>query len=740
MEWDVRGFRGVAILDGNGCRRRRKGNIFTEGVPCETFASEILPIALSPEGEKRYRSPVNPFIRILLFVFFGTARMQAIELHVATNGSDRNSGTAKKPFETLIRARETARRLKSSKPQEPITIVVHRGTYFQKSSFALTTEDSGSAQSPITWKAAPGEEVHLSGGPAITAKAFGLVKDKNILARLDPAAAAKVVQLNLRSFTSEKIPELPDKFRGAPVAPELFFNGQRMTIARWPNKGWATISKIIDSGSVPREGDTANRPGIFEYSDPRPSRWNVDQGVWLQGYYAYDWYDETIKVKSIDRERRQISLVGAALYGVKQGNPSPRRFRALNLLEELDEPGEFYTDPTSGILYFWPPSELKSAQISLSLLNAPVLILTNVEHVTLEGFIVEASLTLGIVVSGGNSDRIVNCVVQNTRELGIKVSGGSGHLVENCNIHDTGTGGLVLEGGDRTTLTPAGHAALNNHIWQFSKHQFTAAYGLTLGGVGNRAAHNVLHDAPHQAIFINGNDHVFEFNSISNVVMETDDAGALYKGRNPSCRGNIIRYNFWKDIGSPMGHGTAAIYFDDGDGGDLVFGNIFQRCGYPGAGSFGTIFSHGGHSIRAENNIFIDCPRSLGSAPWHDQLWKETIDGGHDCDFQTKLLKEVDITNPPYTTRYPELVGFMNPQPGQPRISFARNNVFVQSGEDPTGNWQSEENWSTQNDPGFVDAAVGNFTLREDSEVFKRLPHFKPIPVEEIGCARQQTR
>jgi hypothetical protein len=184
-----------------------------------------------------------------------------------------------------------------------------------------------------------------------------------------------------------------------------------------------------------------------------------------------------------------------------------------------------------------------------------------------------------------------------------------------------------------------------------------------------------------------------------------------------------------------MGHGTAAIYFDDGDGGDLVFGNIFLRCGHPGAGSFGTIFSHGGHDLRAENNIFIDCQRALGSFPWNDQLWKETIDGGHDCFFQQKLLQEVDITKPPYTTRYPELAGFMNPQPGQPRNSFAKNNVLVRCKDVSSGNWKwaKEEIWRTESDPGFVDAADGKFGLKTDAEVFKRLPQFKTIPVEKIG-------
>ena len=527
----------------------------------------------------------------------------------------------------------------------------------------------------------------------------------------------------------------PDCFRGAPAVPELFFNDQRLAIARWPNEGWTTIAKIVDTGSIPRIGDKSNRPGVFEYEGERPARWNVEAGIWLQGYWCFDWYAKTIRIKALDREKCQITLATPTVYGVKQGNPSPRRYRALNLLEELDQPGEFYIDRAKGLLYFWPPSQPADARIVLSTLNAPLIVLKDASHFVLRGFTVEAGLGSGIEVTGGRGNRIESCEIRNMRQLGIQISGGDTHCVAKCNIHDTGTGGLVLEGGDRKTLTPAGHLAVDNHIWQFSRHQPTSAYGLILGGVGNHAAHNLIHDAPHQAIAIRGNDHIFEYNIVRDVVTETDDAGALYKGRNPSCRGNVIRYNFWRDIGSPMGHGTAAVYFDDGDGGDTVFGNIFLRCGHPGKGSFATVFSHGGHDNLAENNIFIDCKRALGSAPWNDKRWKETVDGGQDCFWQKLLLEDVDITKPPYTTRYPNLVGFMDPQPGQPRVNRSKNNLLVRCGQTSSGNWKiaPEEIWATDEDPGFVDAANDNFQLRPDAKVFQRLPGFQTIPFDKIG-------
>jgi hypothetical protein len=42
-------------------------------------------------------------------------------------------------------------------------------------------------------------------------------------------------------------------------------------------------------------------------------------------------------------------------------------------------------------------------------------------------------------------------------------------------------------------------------------------------------------------------------------------------------------------------------------------------------------------------------------------------------------------------------------------------------------------------DPGFVDAAKGDFRLKLDAEVFRRIG-FHPIPVEEIGLYQDDYR
>jgi hypothetical protein len=211
--------------------------------------------------------------------------------------------------------------------------------------------------------------------------------------------------------------------------------------------------------------------------------------------------------------------------------------------------------------------------------------------------------------------------------------------------------------------------------------------------------------------------------------METDDCGSFYMGRNPSERGSTLRYNFWHHIGSTRAHGSCAVYFDDGAGGQKVFGNVFYRAA---GGSFGAVFSHGGHDNFVRNCIFIECPLALGSAPWSDKSWKEWLDGAL---WQQALLKDVDITKGPYLDHYPDLRGFMD-SAGQPRRNHASANLIVNCRKVQTGNWDVTDSFVTQTDPGFVNPAKLDLRLRKDSVVFTKIPGFERIPFEQIGLQR----
>jgi hypothetical protein len=96
---------------------------------------------------------------------------------------------------------------------------------------------------------------------------------------------------------------------------------------------------------------------------------------------------------------------------------------------------------------------------------------------------------------------------------------------------------LILGGGDRKTLTPGGNVADNNHIHHYGRWNRMYRNGIAIDGVGNRAAHNLIHHAPHIAISFGGNDHVLEFNEIHHVCEESNDAGAMYAGVACRCSG-----------------------------------------------------------------------------------------------------------------------------------------------------------------------------------------------------------
>lgn len=684
-----------------------------------------------------------------------TLPMGAREWHVAVDGDDAGDGSRQAPFATLERARDAIRALRTGAGLPPggVTVWVHSGVYHRDSTFVLTAEDSGTPEAPIVYRGA-GEDggARLLGGVRLPAAVFQPVTAPAVLERLDEAARGEVVQADLRAAGIADPGSYPIRFRGAARVPEVFFRNRRMQVARWPNEGWTTVERVVERGARPRDrgsnigvggvprqpgqDEDWDRPGTIQYQGDRPARWNIERGVWLNGYWCYDWYDEALKVRDIDLDQRHITFEIAHFYGVGGGNRGPRRFYAFNLLEELDQPGEYYLDPDTLILYFWPPEPLDEEGVLVSTLGEPIVALRDVSHVHLRGLTLEACQGTAMTVNDGREVSIQACTVRNTGTTGITVNGGERHVVEGCNIHDTGTLGLVLSGGHRPTLTPAGHEARNNHIYRFGRRQRTYASGIQLGGVGNRLAHNLLHDAPHQAIGMSGNDHIVEFNEVHHVIMETDDCGALYTGRNPSNRGSIIRHNFWHHLGTPLGHGNAAVYFDDGDGGQRVFGNVFFRTGQPSYGNFGAVFNHGGHGNWIENNIFVECRRALGASPWNEQRWISMLKSDL---WQTRLRKEVDITTPPFTERYPELVGYFEAE-GKPRVNEARRNVVAMCGEFTRGNYIEEDNWVTGEDPGFVDAAAGNFALREDAPVFQHIPDFEPIPFARIGLYQDEFR
>ena len=653
-----------------------------------------------------------------------------LELYVAQNGNDAWSGLraalngAKTdgPLATLEKARDLIRQNRTAgKLEGGATVWIRGGIYSRSNTFELGPSDGGTSGGPIVYAAYKHEEVRITGG--VELNGWEPVTNAAVLARLDPAAIGQVVQVDLHAQGISDWGRMTRQGFGVPAQKgslELFFQDQPMTLARWPNQGWAQIAGT----------PAGQNGGKFNYAGDRPKRWASADDLWVHGYWTFDWADSREKVSAINVEKRElVTEPPHGTYGYKVG----QRYFAENLLEELDTPGEWYLDRKTGALYFWPPAPIKSGRLVVSMLETPLFRLNSSSFVTLRGIIFECSRNSGVELSGGESNSVADCVLRDLGGDAVKIGGGATHSgVTGCAIYDLGEGGIDLDGGDRQTLKPAGNFASSNDIHDYARACFTYHPAVLVNGVGNVVAHNRLHDAPHNAILFGGNDNVFEYNDVYRVCRETGDAGAFYTGRNLTTRGTIIRFNHFHDIARSLETkdgfvDVMSVYLDDCACGTTIFGNIFERAGR--AAMIG-----GGRDNLIENNLFIDCNPAIHVDARGEGWMKANFDDPKDT-IQT-TLRAVPYNQPPYLTRYPHLANILQDRPGFPKYNRVIRNICVgpkwiewQDGLNETT--IEVQNNLTKGDPGFVDAAHGNYTLRLDSPALKL--GFKPIPAQEIG-------
>jgi hypothetical protein len=385
----------------------------------------------------------------------------------------------------------------------------------------------------------------------------------------------------------------------------------------------------------------------------------------------------------------------------------------------------------------------------VSMLQTPLFSLNDASFVTIQGLIFECGRASGVTVAGGESNLIAGCVFRNlgtfAASIGDSRSAAAAHPhavnsgVEGCDIYNEGEAGVLLDGGDRTTLVPGGNFAVNNDIHHYSRIAFTYRPAVQVDGVGQRVAHNRLHDAPHNAILWGGNDHLFEYNEVYRVCLETGDAGAFYMGRNLTTRGTVIRYNHFRDIARALAGqkgfvDVMSVYLDDCACGTTIFGNIFERAGR--AAMIG-----GGRDNTIENNIFVDCNPAI-HVDGRGEGWMKKEFFDPTATIMTSL-KAVPYRQPPYSTRYPHLADILEDQPGLPKYNRILRNIctgpkWIEWLDGLNENKVEVRDNMVNGDPQFKDAAKGDFRLREGSTA-KKLG-FKEILTSQIGLVKDDYR
>jgi len=366
---------------------------------------------------------------VVLLAACSSLNAAVLELHVAPTGSDTNPGTKDEPLKTLEAARDALRERR--KPGEAAAVRLAAGTYPRSKTFELDRRDSHTTyRSYTSHMSHTSHTPRIIGGRDIPASAAKPVTDEAVLGRIvEPGARSKILQINLRTIGITDYGELgPRGFRRAyiPAPLELFIDGNAMQVARWPNTGekHLPMGRVHEKGSTPRTGDYSFRVGTFEFGVDRPKLWTEATDLYVSGLFCYGYADDTIKVARLDPEKGTFTTTHPHIYGfVKR---SFCTWYALNLLEEIDVPGEYYVDTTSGVLYFYPPDSFTAgSRLSVSLLDEPMVAIEGAVGVRFENLQFEVTRGSGFYIERGGGNVISGCTLRNMGVIRVRPAASS---------------------------------------------------------------------------------------------------------------------------------------------------------------------------------------------------------------------------------------------------------------------------------------------------------------------------
>ena len=648
--------------------------------------------------------------------------------YVSTKGNDAWSGIFEHPhkklndgpFATLAHAKEVVKELhKSDSFNQPVQVIIKEGVYNLAETLVFRPEDSGTERSELTFMAAPGEQVVISGGKTLT--------------------GFKEISENIWRLRIPEVKEGSWEFR------QLFRDNKRLTRSRLPEEGWFYLEPASESieGDLRKEQEFHVKQGEIEEYD------NLHQAELV----VYNrWNNSRLFIESIDEENQICRFKGEIWRGPKEG----KRFHIENIREGLTRPGTWYLDYDKGLLYIRTEEDPNDSSVVAPVLETLVEFRGEypsgdyVSHITMKdlsfryasfpvgemgirGLQAASYLSGAIYAEAAQYIKIENCEITSVGQYGVDIGPRCHHcsLIHN-RFTDLGAGGVRL--GTTTRLKTDELVSYHNTI----SDNYIAEGGKTAyGAVGVFAAncryttisHNEVTRMKYTGISVGWDwgtgpnhcrDNMIEKNYIHHIGMNIlSDMGGIYTlGISPGTyiRGNII-HDVW-----PYNDSGRGIYLDQGSVGYIVENNIVYNTLSPSIrfqiGTSGNIVKNNIFAFATEGVLGYDTDRFN---VFHQNIvyWKEgpLFSGNRIHNFNQEISNNLywntDDSNP-------DFAGYTFEEwrkQRRPKLGFVT--------------YPAMDHHSLYADPRFKNPAKGDFTLLQESPAFEL--GFEPIDTSDVG-------